>query len=89
MDEKTLEIVSKAKIADAILIHLLPIIDEHSRSIIEKIKSFYRAGKLDPSKIHSYLGELCALEDLALNLRGRLNKAKSIREGLNDNGDHI
>lgn len=88
MDEKTLEIIAKAKIADAILIHLTPIIEEHSRAIIEKIKSFYRAGKLDPSKIHSYLGELCALEDLGISLKGRLNRAKSIREGMNDDGDH-
>lgn len=79
MDEKLIGIAQRAKMSEALLLHLVPIVEQQSKDIVEKIKAQYRQGKLDPSKIHSYLGELCALEDLVIGLKASFNRGKSLQ----------
>jgi hypothetical protein len=72
LTEQVLTAINLGRTADLVFRHIKDVLDVQTNQTLVKMKSDFRAGKIDQVAIQCRLAELCVLEDLENRLKQQI-----------------
>lgn len=82
--EEIISQIGAGATAGALLDALEPTIKVLERDAVSRLKSLYRSGNYTEVQLASLVAELCAIDNLVDNLRGKANAGGSARQRLEE-----
>lgn len=80
MNENEAIKIASGQVSHALLQHLRPVIAQHEKNTLSKMKSMYRSGKVEHFELLACVAELCAIEDIEITLNARVARAVNINK---------
>lgn len=84
MSEIRLAKINRARISDALLSAIDPVLKELETIIVTQLKQDHRSGTLSYEQSISHVSKLVVLEDLKENLKGKIKIGNKAQEDMNN-----